>query len=255
MDFSLEIHIPPSRSPSAKEVLKYAEKTGYYDRQSGTLTFSSLVSIWSFWDVFSFIHWTAQKWSGFFIKINGRMILPHRNDIFYSLQNIRHCVFSNSDSKDLNFCARGCFGCRQLRTIKSVIGSGCWDYQLWYRYGNFGDNVQIWYIDRQAILSQLLYEAREMLVLYCPEFSVSRVTDAVNQLPEKIVLDDSWEVEYEVRIGANGIESVPVNIRCLYELDSVEPIGRVRPVGKPDEKDENEINRFLDNLLKQRKRK
>lgn len=206
------------------------------------------------WEAFTFVHWQAQKWSGFYIRINDRLILPHNNIQYYALQNIRHCVLSNSDSQDSGFCARDCFGCRQLRSINRLIGSGCWDYQIWYRYGYFSDNARIWHVDRKAILGQLMYEAKESLMLYCPEFSPERLSESVYELPEQIVLDEFWEVEYDVRLGERGLVNVPVNVRCLHELHNVDHVvNTARVTGRPDAKDEDEVNRYLDELLKKKK--
>lgn len=118
----------------------------------------------------------------------------------------------------------------------------------------FADKIGVSYTTINEIFGQLMYEAREGLSLYCPEFSPERVTANVYELPERIVLDEFWEVEYDVRLGENGLVNVPVNIRCMHELHNVDYVGNTALVTRrPDAKDEDDVNRYLDELLKKKK--
>jgi len=260
MELLIEINIPASRSPVHKQVVTIAKKTGYYNSETGKLIFDSIIELWRLWDDFSFVLWQSQNWSGFYVRLNGKLILPYSNHWFYTLLDIQRCYFTfTSEIYKDEFCSIRCFGCRKLMSIMRNIEPGLINHQIWYRYGYFSDDLKYWIIDKAVIIRQLLSESVEFLPACCPEFSDVKVMQMVSLLPDKIELDEFWEIEYDVRIHEKGIVNFPVNVRCKLELinvDAIKPKGGplVVSIGKvPNAESTNdEINKYLDELSKQK---
>lgn len=245
----LEIYIPHSRSTVYRQVISRAVRTGFYDDQASTLTFSDILQLWRWWEDFTFVVWSAQKWVGFLVTINGRMVLPYSNDFYYQLQDIKHCYFAYSKSRfKATHCTDNCFGCQRLFTIVRNVTPGVMPYQKWFRYGRFIDALT-WEIDKEAIITQLLFEADEALAANCPVFSADRIAEGVKSMPDIIKVGGSWAVEYNQEIGPSGLVRVPACI--TFDFD-----GGVKE--KPPElptADDGDIDKLLDDILAKRRRK
>lgn len=254
--FSLEIYIPKSGSRLYSEVIRYAKRTGHYDDATQTLLFTAITQVWQWWENFSFVVWTAQKWIGFMVTANGRFVLPYNNNFYYDLQNIKNCYQSISNSQYYNNCSHDCFGCHQLTTVLKYVQPGISPYQLFYKYGHF-ENSKTWIIDKRLIADQLIFESRQNFAYNCPMFAESRIVEFVNDLPDKIEINNFWSVEYKTIIGKNGLDRIPSSINYNFEPQPVNEDDDIKPMHrtkKPDNDSSiNDINDFLDELLKKKK--
>lgn len=263
--FRLSIYIPRSRSATYRQVAAAAAKTGFYDADSQTVTFNSIERLWLWWDQFSLIVWTAQKYAGFLVTINDRMVVPYSNTYFYCLQAMRDCYhrYMTTAAKS-EYCGIECFGCHRLNSVEKTIYPGISRYTAWYAYGRWEDPGKLWAVDKKAITAQLLSEAETMHYAACPVFNSERICREVDRLPDKLEVGDQWSVVYRPEIGRTGYKLEPVTIS--FNFDKVEPPDEVddTPKGglKPRYKDipavdgetENQrIDRFLDEMLRNKK--
>lgn len=244
------LHIPKSRSHQAKEVITQAAKTGLYDPQTGDLTFQSITSVWQWWDQFSYVVWTAQKWTGFHVAVDDKIQIPYSNDFYYHIQDVRRCWYAyQQNTYKATFCTENFFGCHRLTSIARHPNPGNWDHQCWWRYGLFTDS-QTWQVDKRAIYNQLIAEARECFAFSCPQFNERRVRAEVNRLPDTIALNQYWTVDYRASVGRDGPEVVACGIRYNWNIKE-DTVLEAPVIGKPDKNASmEEINRYLDDLLK-----
>lgn len=252
--FDLSIYIPVSRSPVYNDVINNATITGLYTPETHLLTFGSLVDVFRWWEQFSFVVWSAQKWTGFSIRVNDHILLPYSNKVYYWIQDVRRCWYAyNKNTYKSEYCTDNFFGCHRLQSIFRHPNPSNWDHQCWWRYGRF-INSTTYKIDKRAIYNQLIAEAKECFAFHCPQFSARRVKAEVAKLPDTIELNDYWTVDYRATVGKDGPEVLACGIRYNWNV----PDGTLLeapPICKPDSKaTEQEINRYLDDFLKQKKR-
>lgn len=255
--FTITILIPPSRSASYGQVVAAAKRTGCYDPATRLLTIRGIPQVWRWWNDFTLIFWQAQKWSGFQVTVNAQPIIPHGNHTYYALQNIKYCYGARQESGDDGFCSAGCFGCRQLRTFPRFIHPGVSDYQAWYNYGKFTAQ-NVWTVDREGILRQLMREADLSLARFCPSFDATRVRKTIDDLPAVIRIGKYWKVRYRLDVGSDG----PIRVVDGITYDFEEPMeheedlcNRVITQKETPASDPTDVDKLLDDILAKRKRK
>jgi hypothetical protein len=266
MLFKVEIYIPISRSTTYREVINRASRTGYYDPARQMLTFDSIIQLFRWWEDFSYVVWTAQKWAGFMVSVNEKMIIPFNNNFFYNLQDIKHCWYNRQQSKyQSDYCEHDCLGCHRLHSVLRHVFPGIMPYQAWYSYGDWS-GVDRWQINKQDIVEQLKSESEMIFASACPAYSIERIEKEVAKLPDEILLSDDWRIVYRPEIGATGHQMIPVSITFNFEsIEVPDYIPREKPTGKQgiflteknpvsEDMDIDRINEFLDKLLKQKKR-
>ena len=265
--FLVEIYIPHSRSVIYREVINRATRTGFYNSESQILTFKNILQIFQWWEYFSYIIWSSQKWAGFMVTVNEKIILPFNNNFFFNLQDVKHCWYNRQQSKySLDFCEHDCFGCQRLHSVIRHVYPGIMPFQSWYYYGRWSA-VDRWWICKQDIVNQLTNEAEMIFVSACPSYSADRINTEVSKLPDEIVINENWQIVFRPEIGATGYQLIPVSI--VFNFETVRPPEVIPPsaaTGKrqgifmqdnqptDNETDIDRINEYLDNLLKQKKR-
>jgi hypothetical protein len=252
--FKVEIYIPESKSRIYQRVLSVANGSGMYDQETGILTIVGIENLFKTWSVFSAVVWISQKWSGFFVAINDKPILPYSNDFYYQLQDLMYCYRARVDDSS-EYCTAQTWGCRKLVSVIRYIGDQFYDAVPWYKYGKFADS-STWQVNRAAILKQLQSESEDNHCRNCPFFNAENVKQSVMNLPDRINIDSNFEIDYRVDYDQHGqAVFIPVNIRHRSQMEGL--LRRVNPdqPEKPPQLDSGTaIDEYLDNLLKQRKR-
>jgi len=223
----------------------------FADFHDNILVIHSITELWSRWSDFSVIIWGVVKLSGTFVYVNDVPVLPLNNNLFYLLQDVRHC--HEARGTDPQYCREG-WGCRRLRSVTRYIGEQFYSAPMWYRYGKF-TAPGVWKVDRDQIARQLAEEAALSMSVYCPFYDAGRVYDAVMALPKVIRVDDNWMIDYRLDYRQDGAVKIPVNI--LHRIDDEEyrelpkrGITKETPAGDP-----TDVDKLLDDILAKRKRK
>jgi hypothetical protein len=257
---NIEIYIPESKSKLYGQIIQRATNTGMYCPDTSVMTIPTLPDLFRVWNDFSFIVWNCQKWTGFSVSIAGAPILPYANDYYYILQELKYCVEYRAKLNDPNICASGGWGCRKLMTIRRLIGDVHHGSQPWYIFGKF-TSPDTWKVDKLAIVDMLQTEA-EMKQLYtCPYFDFKAIMQSVDRIPDYLTIDERFETIYRVDYDKWGKEYyLPVSIRHVEqspgyfrEIVDNKPQETDLPK-KPHEDDLREIDRYLDDMLKRKKR-
>lgn len=264
--FRLSIYIPKSRSATHRQVITAASKTGFYNTDTQTVTFPDIEHLWLWWDQFSLIVWTAQKYAGFLVSINDRMVVPYSNTFYYCLQSMRDCYHNYTmTSAKSTYCRTECFGCHRLNSVEKTIYPGISRYTAWYAYGRWEDQGRVWTVDKGAITAQLLSEADTMHYNACPQFDAERIRGEVAKLPDRLEINEHWSIVYRPEIGENGYTLEPVTIS--FNFDKVEPpkevipdspVGGIKPryndiPAQEGETETQRIDRILDEILRKKK--
>jgi len=188
----------------------------------------------------------------------GEPIVPFKSEFFYKLQDSLHyCYgngFKNTSFRD-SFC-EGNWGCKQLTSLQKHHSPSRWDMSFhWYRYGKFDGDI--WRIDKGQILQILKTEAEIKLLAACPAFSLDKIEEFVNQLPDEIIVNEHWKVVSRQELTRDGFKDVPMYI-IPKEIEVIEEeikgglqkeIGQVSFTQKRiEDMNEDEINRFLDDM-------
>ena len=261
--FNIQIYVPPSRSPAMSQVLAAVRRTGLWDEQARTVTFTSIFDVWRWWEEFSLVVWTASKWAGFLVRIRGAMLLPYRTDFYYDLQSVKQCWYNCQKGQRVGYCSGpASWGCHKLRAIMRQPVPGTWPHSHWYAFGRFTSPLT-WEVDKAAILRILEAEAADTFADQCPAFDRDRLVTAVDALPGKLEINEYWQVDYRLEITPKGPVQVPVGIKYdfgvmpdedppVMDTRLVREIGAVNMPG-PDST-QAEIDEYLDGLLKRKKR-
>lgn len=237
-----------------------ARRTGLHDEAARTMTFPTVASVWQWWNEFCTVIWTAQKWSGFAVTVNGRPMIPYSNQIFYAMKSMKYCFASNLYGGEQDWCGRQCFGCLRLGSVQRYL-SDMTD-SVWYRHGTF-ESESAWRVNKALILRQLTVEAEMSLVAFCPAFNMERIRSEVDALLDRIDISCDWEVEYRLDMTDTSVVKVPCGIRYVFpgEDDQEPPTMHQKPQGglalnftPGDGSDIKDVDAYLDELLKRKKR-
>jgi hypothetical protein len=253
--FKIEIAIPGSTSRTYREVMRRAKRTGFFDESESKLVITNLLSLFTVWEDFTFILFTAQKWTGFYMTIDDKPVMPYTNDYYYLIQDLKYCVNIRATAEEgERYCFAHCWGCRKLTSINRYIGEQNYSAVPWYKYGNFASQ-ETWKINRKDILNHLASERDLKLLNHCPYYSDHRVTDTVNRLPGKFYIDDNFDILYKVDYEPNGeAVYIPASIHHKAQFEGyVKVVTAARPPDKPDISDMDQVNDYLDRMLKRRK--
>lgn len=245
------------------QVLAAAGRTGLWDDKSRTVSFTTIFDVWRWWEEFSLVVWTAQKWTGFLVRIRGEMLLPYRTDFYYDLQSVKQCWYNCQRCRRPGYCSGpASWGCHKLHSIHRHPVPGTWPHSHWYSFGRF-ISPMTWEVDRPAILRTLETEAQVTFADQCPAFDRERLVAAVDGLPARLEINEYWQVDYRLEITSNGPVQVPVGIKYDFGMmpDDDPPVREtrlVREIGTvimpgPDAT-QDDIDKYLDELLRKKKR-
>lgn len=254
--FSIDISFQSSRSKNYTDVLSSARQFAGFDPDNQTLHITNVDELFNLWNDFTVIIFNATKWAGTMVRYCEKPLLPYKNEFYYYLQEWRQCYLGHqSSAHQSGHCAESWWGCRKLIRVSRYINEEFWNFPMWYRYGYF-ISESIWKVDKGAIVDALLAEASQRKVEHCPHFSIDRIRAMVDQLPNTISVDgDHWEIQYRLDYLDDGAVYVPVGINHTDNYDGyVRHVKLQAPVQQKPQINIENIDEFLDNLLKQRKR-
>lgn len=211
----------------------------------------------------SFEHLSSiiSSWKSTEITYKGQEI-----DSFYEFNKVLRCSkgYENATNKDrwcsLNFEFSG-WGCQFLTNIQKHIKSESY-YQrekYWYKFGSF-ESEKIWKINKDELKELLKKEAEDKKLFHCPFFSIDKVFNSVNELPDLIDLNDNnnWEIEYKDDFYGTSIQKKPVSINHLIEEEQDNDSSNIfsfsnllKDISKNDRNENNDSNerkRFIPNI-------
>lgn len=128
----------------------------------------------------------------------------------YKLRNnsclgVQYCFGKDAPDNDIMF-----LGCRFIKSILPTIQKHYY-YQKdlnWYQFGNLSEDLTSFNIDKDKILTICMSKTKGSICTICPFFDWQRIKMAINDLPDKIIIDEKslFEIKYSA-------------------LDSTKPIG------------------------------
>ncbi len=198
-----------------------------------------------FWELQKII----KRWESSEFYLANRKIIPFKS-LASSLKQVLACAkgFTHTDS----YCQftehlEG-WSCIHLQKVKLHLMQELDIYngeEYWYKFGKFKD-INTWAIDKQKIENIVGNEIREKYLQLCPFFSLVKVREKIENLPEAIDLysNPHWEVE-SIRDFENGeIVEKPIGIIPLEEeVDDEQKKGLLNKLGllsKAEKEIENE---------------
>ncbi|PKF89031.1 AAA family ATPase [Bacillus sp. BA3] len=111
------------------------------------------------------------------------------------------------------------FACNQLNSVvryPEITGRSYYrEDTVWYHYGTFDEDFKTFTIDKEAIKTLLNNEADQKRISICPHFSIDRIDDLINTLPNNINLVD--QEEYVV-----DKETTPPKLRTKAEYEALQ---------------------------------
>lgn len=114
------------------------------------------------------------------------------------------------------------WGCKLLTNIKRNLDSYSYyrsstDY--WYGYGTF-ESENVWRINKGILIERLKNEIDIKKIYHCPFFSIERVFNQIDSLPEIININegDNWEIEYVEDFVGNIIQNKPIGIKYISKI-------------------------------------
>lgn len=211
------------------------------------------------WSDFMVLATRLPKLSGSSATFMGDDVVPFTPELFYKIQDSLYYCYHNgyqSTSFRGQFCDSD-WGCKQLNKMLRYLPADRWQsVRHWYRYGRYVAGE--WMIDKGAIFQALKTEAELKRLSVCPVFSLQSIKAIVDQLPDKITIDHTWQVLTRSEVTERGIVDVPYmilpNPPVQHDIEpfSDAPDEDVPPpmpnVADVDKWTEEEINRFLDGM-------
>jgi len=111
------------------------------------------------------------------------------------------------------------WSCKWLHSITRHGSFGRHDGLPWYKVGPFDGTIQ--YIDKQDIKDKLAAEADAKCLQLCPLFSIKRMSQYVDGLPDQIdpTVDDNWQYcEYDDNTEKGKIIGVEPKQITIFDL-------------------------------------
>lgn len=213
----IKIFIPKSRSAKFGEISKMAETLNGTIQQEGisivlldSKIFQSLDGLYALSKLTSALRNVETTYNN--KKLNLYQLVRR-------LMEVRQC--SESYSKiDKKHCWRNTlytgWGCRFLTDpiLHLRPGSNYKYDKYWYNHGMFSEDESEWIVNKALILHKLANSAERSGASLCPYFNHKRILKTVNELPEKIKVDNVYYEKYFMRdFEGAEIKYKPINIR------------------------------------------
>jgi len=173
-----------------------------------TNTFLSLYNIINSWKSSSF-YYNGEEIQGF--------------NFFNQLSQIQACSngYENSSVKisycNINSTFQG-WNCKLLTEVKRHIDgeNQYYNFNYWYRFGFFETPTK-WVINKSNIKDVIKTESETKLIKNCPFFSIDKVFEIIDNLPDFVELENNqdWEIEFKEDFIGTIIEKIPINIKHI----------------------------------------
>lgn len=237
--YDLEITFGKSKSSSYDSVVKLCKNFKNYipisESNNLNLLQLSTEEIFNNEKLFDRIFLLISGWKSCVFIANGIEVNPH--SYYYQLKEIINCsnYFKKSNNKDkhcnITESIEG-WGCKFLTEIKLNLKSNTSYYddnRYWYEIGYF-NGEHTWVINKSKIKELLKNEATTKRTLNCSYFSIDKIFNKVDDLPDYINLLDSsdWEVKYQEDFVGTTIQQKAIGIKHIdksKEFDEDEEIG------------------------------
>jgi len=182
-------------SKNLPEALRLANKLGGISEGDIIRIKLSTQEVFNLWEWINALLNIIDKWASFEIYYKGILCKVNKEyrRLFYALQDLRQCYHANQDNPvDFEKC-NPAWGCDQIQTVSLNLNAKS---KQWYQYGNL-TAPGVWLIDKAKILNAVQVEIARKHLTACPAFPASRVQKVIDKLPNSIVLDEFWEIEYK----------------------------------------------------------
>jgi len=226
-----EIRFKKSSSDRYLDAIKIAKKFSDFTPANDTCV-ENIIKIGSEeifvkYKIFEKLYEIIGGWRSTISTYKGLKIQPKK--FFQQLNVITHCAkeYEASTTKETHCNRNGKheegWGCYFLKRIKRHPGYLYSTY--WYEFGNF-ESEKGWKIDKNAIKEELKNEADCERLEHCPIFSIDRVFESVDNLPDIIDLNDteSWEIEYVDDFLGSTIQKRAVGIRHVIKEEEAKVV-------------------------------
>jgi len=256
-DICVKIAIPGSTSRTYAEVIRRAKKTGFFDDSENKLVVNGITNLFSIWPDFTFILFTAQKWTGFYMSVNNSPVMPYTNDCYYLLQEIMYCSASRSSAQEgAQYCRSNCWGCQKITSINRYISTQNHYAPPWYKYGSFV-NSETWRVHKIDIINTLFLERDLKMLNFCQYWDDKAIKETVSKLPDQFYIGDNFDILYNVDYSPDGNPVyLPTGIQHHAQFEGyVKTVTTAKPPENPDINDIDQVNDYLDKMLKRRKSK
>lgn len=251
----IEFHFYKSRSKDYPEIMRRCKSfenfaPGLTASDKNQLSIITVNEVLNNWPDFMYIATSLPKIKGSSAIFMGENVIPFTNELFYKIQDSLWYCFEkgyNQTSHQSQHCDSE-WGCKQLTELYRFHSDDKWVMaNHWYRMGRFDSDLK-WKIDKGAILQVLRNEAERKKLLSCPVFSLQKVKEIVNELPDEIIIDENWTVLTRTELTKDGFKQIPFSI-IPSEIEVEDTLIEQYDW---DKMSENEINEFLDKWLKLR---
>ena len=153
-------------------------------------------------DLRSFAHFwgIVKKYKTTAMLVDGRMLTAEQSCDIIDWINCYNNKAYFDDEPDYCCITPGMkelvgWGCKNLRSITRHGKFGRYNGLPWHEIGPFEDGVK--YIDKQAIKDKLTAEAADKGLQLCPMFSLTKMRQLVDTMPDQIDprIDTQWEYQ------------------------------------------------------------
>jgi hypothetical protein len=218
----LHIKFSKSKARDFKRILRECRiLKGFTDNLDNTYELKLTTDLFEQWELFALVHHYITNWKSSRVYFKGKLIYPYNNKIFYLLQDLHFCIRSYNQAIDYCNCD---WGCRMItdirfkdRQIKKTLLT-----KMWYEFGHFKGSEKF-IIEKDKILIVILNEAENKCIDSCPYFSMERLQNSINNLPDELDLTnkDTWLIEYEIDYTTGILQHIPVRVLPveIFEAD------------------------------------
>jgi len=210
-----------TKAKNFPKALQIAEELGAkYDGETVRLEFPTHQLLYMYETLLPLIA-LIQNWKDTKATYKGKRVGVYRF-VFLIWRNVRMCAEEMNSTSNERYCWHGTdspgWGCRLLdRVSRKEEGPGNYktSSQYWYNFGEFDHNGD-WIVNKRLIIERLMKEAEEKALDTCPFFSLEKIQEAVQDLPEKIIPDNLHYRKFYIRDYIDGvIKERAVNIRHM----------------------------------------
>ena len=249
--FSIEIHFLASRSKDYPATLDSARMFSGFTENPNVLKITDVKELFGRWEAFTQVLFNTTRWVGTEVFFRGKPLSPFKNSFFYSLQEVMQCYRQYEEGIDkTGYCSASDWGCYKLKGVGRYFNTYNNMYLRWpwFKHGHFTGS-KTWTIDKNRIYEILSEEAMLNMASSCPMYDPKRIEEFVSKLPDQIVIDKHWKIEYKGDIGASGIPiGIPTGISFVEdpEPDTVPVEALLDPM--------EDMDAYLDKILRDREK-
>lgn len=206
---------------------KFSDFTPLDDISSVNIVRTDSAELFKKYKTFENLYSIICGWKSTSMMYKGKEIQPY--NFFPQFNQVIKCSksYENSVVKE-TYCnisnSLEGWGCKFLSEIKKNLDSNSYYYsstKYWYKFGNF-ESEKVWKVNKELIKEHLRQEVENKKIDHCPIFSIDKILNEVDTLPDTIRIEEgaNWEIEFKEDFVGTTIQKKPFSIKHISKEEN-----------------------------------